>query len=524
MRSLLTQSRKKENGTRLGDKKGAAGAVEADAAMIQGQGELAKWEWIVLAKAAMQVYGMVMKTLLRQSLPLNGEIWYWDEVLGSYYNTGLYTVQTAPIRLWEYGSEMYTNVRRQHLKTENATSLSEDALRQVSTSWRQLYRLVQNSVKDRTLLYARTTILSPFSLQRTQMGEKQNGLRRIREMYATGLGLLIDEGLIFTLSHDSAIHSVTPQASQEEWRSTIAKSISLIDSILCNVNSFSSSIGEFEERVFTSIEQDPDIVLTSSDDTKMVGRTDQLLDRLLAILNLHLPRQEQQAAILLTKYGRPGRLLRWWPAGALFLVFGSSILQFVSSRRTEIRVWIQEFGVTARDFWANWVIDPVKNLIGTIRHDEDNEVAIMSRESLRADQESLERMVVDFASDHPNEAGSGYSDTEIQTIRTKVKEGDLSPVLRAYERDLRKPFIGTIRGDLVRALLIQVQKTKVDVEVAIGGIDSLLKSQELVFGLVGLTPGLLITVVTFRWLATISGNRRGLQRSRKQGEAVRLLR
>ena len=148
----------------------------------------------------------------------------------------------------------------------------------------------------------------------------------------------------------------------------------------------------------------------------------------------------------------------------------------------------------------------------------------MSRESLRADQESLERMVVDFASDHPNEAGSGYSDTEIQTIRTKVKEGDLSPVLRAYERDLRKPFIGTIRGDLVRALLIQVQKTKVDVEVAIGGIDSLLKSQELVFGLVGLTPGLLITVVTFRWLATISGNRRGLQRSRKQGEAVRLLR
>lgn len=42
--------------------------------------------------------------------------------------------------------------------------------------------------------------------------------------------------------------------------------------------------------------------------------------------------------------------------------------------------------------------------------------------------------------------------------------------------------MGTIRGNLLRALLIQVQKTKVDVELAVSGIDALLKSQELVFG------------------------------------------
>jgi hypothetical protein len=34
-------------------------------------------------------------------------------------------------------------------------------------------------------------------------------------------------------------------------------------------------------------------------------------------------------------------------------------------------------------------------------------------------------------------------------------QGDLTPVLKAYERDLRSPFVGTVRGDLVRALLIQ---------------------------------------------------------------------
>jgi nuclear-control-of-ATPase protein 2 len=97
-------------------------------------------------------------------------------------------------------------------------------------------------------------------------------------------------------------------------------------------------------------------------------------------------------------------------------------------------------------------------------------------------------------------------------------------VLRAYERDLQKPFMGTVRGDLVRALLIQIQKTKVDVEVAIGGIDSLLKSQELLFGLIGLTPGILISFAAFRGLNNLFGSRKGIRQNQKQGQTIRLLR
>jgi hypothetical protein len=41
-----------------------------------------------------------------------------------------------------------------------------------------------------------------------------------------------------------------------------------------------------------------------------------------------------------------------------------------------------------------------------------------------------------------------------------VKEGDLTPVLKAYERDLRSPFVGTVRGDLVRALFPRSQPNK----------------------------------------------------------------
>lgn len=101
----------------------------------------------------------------------------------------------------------------------------------------------------------------------------------------------------------------------------------------------------------------------------------------------------------------------------------------------------------------------------------------MSKRSLEGDRASLERMVVDFAA-QISQNGSA----DIDSVRDAVQEGDLTPVLRAYEQELQRPLYNSLRGNLVRALLIQIQKTKVDVEVAMGGIDALLKSQELVFG------------------------------------------
>ena len=103
--------------------------------------------------------------------------------------------------------------------------------------------------------------------------------------------------------------------------------------------------------------------------------------------------------------------------------------------------------------------------------------------------------------------------------------------------------MGTVRGDLVRALLIQIQKTKVDVELAVSGIDALLKSQELVFGwilpiierstvrmadadtrFVGLAPGILVSLSVSRWLAEVFAGRKEKLQGRKQGSMIRILR
>lgn len=168
------------------------------------------------------------------------------------------------------------------------------------------------------------------------------------------------------------------------------------------------------------------------------------------------------------------------------------------------------------------MVDPVKRLIGTIRHDENSELAIMSKDSLLSDRQSLERMVVDFAKENP--VNGKMSDVQIDELRTQVRRGDLSMVMMAYEKDMQSPAKNALFGNLIRSLLIQIQKTKVDVEVAMNGIDEILKSQELLFGMVGIAPGILISWFAFKWLGSTFGGRRGLRAAQQQGDTVRLLR
>lgn len=244
--------------------------------------------------------------------------------------------------------------------------------------------------------------------------------------------------------------------------------------------------------------------------------------RLETLLTQNLTQFYSTTSALIRSNSRPSRLVRYWLPATALLLSSSTILRILVNRRAAIVQWIREFGATTRDFWLNWVVDPTRKIIGTIRHDSASEVSIMSRASLEGDRASLERMVVDFAVDNPE--GPALSPPEIDAVRLKIREGDLTPVLRAYEKDLKSPLSGSLRGNLIRALLIQVQKTKVDVEVAMGGIDSLLKSQELVFGFVGLTPGLLVTIGAWRYLSSAFSTRKDRSRGVTQRRTYAVLR
>lgn len=512
-------------------------------------------EWLLLSKAALQAYGIVLNSLVDQTLPLSEDLFYWDDVQTSYRYTLYYLLQTFPQRMIQVGQEIYTESRRrlEDLKLSEAARFIRSPTSSGSSSrsrtppqtpgriyqhrvaengepekWtntaQKFYGLAKNTIQERVYAYRISTV-SPFSIVRNEIRQKQSQIQKLREMQAAALGVLIGEGLSFEFDEES-----------EEWRSIIERAVILMENVVRNVYMVDHSLEEFEDAVFTfsrdrrSLGEDtsqPDelrLSISNSSDTR--ASTAALCKQIQNILLNHLPAQAKASRGLIAAHGRPGTIIRYWLPATIILLSSSTILRILVNREAEIKTWIRELGATALDFWKNWVIEPTKSVINTIRHNEDSEVALMSRKSLTADMDSLERMVVDFAIDNPdttsNTSGK-LSSSELELVRSNVKQGDLTPVLKAYEHDLRKPFQGAVKGELVRALLIQIQKTKVDVEVAISGIDRLLKSQELVFGFVSLTPGLFISVVTLRWMADVFRGK-ARRNAKKQGSMMRRLR
>lgn len=476
-------------------------------------------EWLLVGKATVQTYGLILSTLLEQVTPLSDDIWYWDDVLGSYWNSTLYTAQTSPLRMWAWSKDIYSDslekfhrLRRiqsirlaklplipgegrddEEVDAETAAKDSDaeqpPARKQpVSEQWRQFYSIVRESIAERTLHDLRRRVFSHVGVGRAEARRKQHQLRKLREMSATGLGILMMEGLSFNATTDD----VESDQELQEWKGLLERSVALMDMILKNTHVVDVGLSEYEDKVFAGVDEDPELSI-HAEYTVEPERPAILARRILEILETGLPSHVNNMADVARQNGRPPRLIRYWIPAVALLVSSSTIFRILVNRKEDIVAWIRDFGVTTRDFWLNWVVEPVRKIIGTIRHDTTSEIAIMSRDSLKADRESLERMVVDFAIDKPDVSvgASSITETQIAEIRSRVKEGDVTPILKAYERDMRKPFVGAIKGDLVRSLLIQVQKTKVDLEVAISGIDALLRSQELVFGFVGLTPGIL---------------------------------
>ncbi|KAK3190479.1 Nuclear control of ATPase protein 2 [Lecanicillium sp. MT-2017a] len=479
-------------------------------------------EWLLVTKATVQVYGAILNTLLDRIIPLNDDIWYWSEVLGSYTYSSLYTVQTSPLRVWAWTLDIYSTSMdrmRSFSVRDSPAELVESTGAGMAEQWRRFYGIVRSSITERSVANIQSKVLSPLAYCRSEARSKQMQLRKLREITASGLGVLMDEGLQFDSSDDKV------ELQGAHLKDVVERSVALVDMVLNEVCTLETGISEFEDKVFAGVEEDPELSV-HLEDTTTPGRASVLARRLLHIIDKSLPKHTTSMQALARENGRPPALVRYWLPAAIGLVSSTTILRILANRRAEIIEWITDLGATVRDFWFNWVVEPVTKVIKTIRHDDSSEIAIMSRDSLKADRESLERMVVDFATDNPHFAVDGTSITQeqINEVRRKVAEGDVTPVLRAYEKDLRSPFVGAVRGDLVRSLLIQVQKTKVDLEVAMTGIDSLLKSQELVFGFVGLTPGVLVSVGVFQYLRGVFGGRTGRRNSSKAGQAVRVLR
>lgn len=187
---------------------------------------------------------------------------------------------------------------------------------------------------------------------------------------------------------------------------------------------------------------------------------------------------------MLVETAPPGFLTRYWPALLLLINYGPLTTASVWNSRYEIVSWVRHNMVdTVVGFWKNWIVKPIGDMLAILR--DDDTMTITSKELLRSDLDSLERMVADFAKDN-------NLNVDPQQVHAAVSRGDLTLMMSQYENEIRTPYKLIIQGLLIRSMLIQVQKTKVDGAIAINGIDKLLKSQQLLFGILSILPSLFI--------------------------------
>jgi nuclear-control-of-ATPase protein 2 len=138
-------------------------------------------EWLLLSKATTQAYGQVLNTILEQTIPLEDDIWYWDDILSTYRFAGLYSIQTSPIRMWKWSQEIYHDVRSRG--------------GQMADGWSQFYGLVKDSVRERSIANIQRRVVSPLAMVRNEGKQKRKALKNIRLINANALGVLLGEGL-----------------------------------------------------------------------------------------------------------------------------------------------------------------------------------------------------------------------------------------------------------------------------------------------------------------------------------------
>ncbi|GAB2265836.1 Protein dgs1, mitochondrial [Dionaea muscipula] len=71
----------------------------------------------------------------------------------------------------------------------------------------------------------------------------------------------------------------------------------------------------------------------------------------------------------------------------------------------------------------------------------------------------------------------------------------LEVVMVRYEKELMHPIQNLLGGELVRALLIQVQKLKLDIETAMLELDQILKANEINFAILAALPAFFLSLL-----------------------------
>ncbi|OCF33869.1 hypothetical protein I316_04581 [Kwoniella heveanensis BCC8398] len=453
--------------------------VEAEKSEIDGVVEAE-----VLGRAITMVWKEALQTLVDGALELEEERAWWDSSLNTRRGVGVYLIQTMPHRIYA--------------ALPPRSKLSRPELRAFKMPPREaLFQPLRTKTSA-----ALTAITSPLNLTRREMLASRSELTLARDDAAQRVGVLASQGPRWI----SEVQNGHGQQASTSSGNDIYQETARIYNILCYVLDVPVPVApqSTSKRSKSSRASSPPSPLAAASPVS-----------LLHLLNTHLPQAKKKIDSTLTTHKRPSALTRlWFP-----MLFLPPTLYVVVSAIVRNKEWMKEQVKNAKEtikgFFVQWVWEPLEGIGKTLRG--GGEGLGVAPTTVKSDQESLERMVIDLGRDYYHLSGPA-----LDALGDKVKSGDMEEVLRVYEKEMQSPVKNALMGSLIRTLLIQVQKTKTDLSLSLLSLDHLLRSQQLTFAFVGVAPSFLVLYGLGGWFRGVwRGEKRGKGRKRQYFNGVR---
>ncbi|KAK1391043.1 Nuclear control of ATPase protein 2 [Heracleum sosnowskyi] len=204
--------------------------------------------------------------------------------------------------------------------------------------------------------------------------------------------------------------------------------------------------------------------------------------------NLH--KLDSYLSMLVLKNRKPRKITLYWMRYACGIVGISvcSIWLLRHSRLTgshDIEHWIHE----AKDSTVSFFSDHVEKPLLSIRDElfdtfRKRHKGVMELEEVQLTTHSLHRMLLAFS-----------EQTQGQKFPENASDQELLEIMMArYEKELMHPIQNLLKGELVRAILIQIQKLKLDIETALLELDQILRANEINFAVLAALPAFLLSL------------------------------
>ncbi|CAN6483859.1 unnamed protein product [Victoria cruziana] len=233
--------------------------------------------------------------------------------------------------------------------------------------------------------------------------------------------------------------------------------------------------------------------------------TDIELQVVISITRLNLKKLDAYVSQFISRYQKPSKMTLYWfryTCGTVGLSLCSVWLLRHSSLTgsSDIDNWIRDTKESTLAFWKDHVEMPLLSirdeLFETFRR---RHKGVMELEEVQLTANSLHKMLLAFTEQTTGpKFAADASDQELLEI-----------VMNRYEKELMHPIQNLLGGELARALLIQIQKLKLDIETAMLELNQILRANEINFAILAALPAfflvLILVMVVWPWFTQGKG-------------------